>query len=62
MYEVNERSDIFYLVALQMAYEVPVDILWKLLLLDDKVLGLALAEVPLAGCLSGLNGFHRVIF
>ena len=62
MYEVNERSYIFYLVALQMAYEVPVDILRKLLLLDDKVLGLALAEIPLAGCISGFNCFPGVIF
>ena len=62
VYHVDERRNVLYLVALQVAGEVPSDVFGQYLLLDGKVLGLVLAKVELACTVGLFDGLCRVVF
>ena len=62
MYKVYERCYVLYLVALKMTDEVPSDIIGQFLMLDDKVLCLALAELAMPGVICSPYCFDRVVF
>ena len=62
VYQVYERCNVLYLVALQMTYEVPSDVVGQFLMLDYKVLRLALTEFAVSCVIGGLDGFCRVVF
>src|SRR5690606_3303777 len=55
VYQRNERRDVFHLVALQVAYHVPLDVFRQLLVFFDQFLHDVFAEDALAGVVGFLD-------